>query len=324
MMIGFCKSSRENRKEFVLASLPYICMLIYFALFTENPFIQGKGNSWSIFKLMQYYFAMAAPYMAIFMAGAIGNARKFLVGVVVVAFIAFNIHNTLYYEQILAGSMKNYVGRTENPIEAYYALYEKYGNERQTIALYDVPIKHRQMVTYFLKDVPLVSDWESDDYFGHIPIGPKELHGGINLIYDLSDGENVAGLVERDAALAFAAGFYEAEMSGEKYWHWSRKESNLDIARYKSGTEYLMQCEIWGNGQQEQILNIYSNTGELLQTLVLRPNEVAAIAITVGEQVDALRFKCDGEAMMNENDPRELAFAISNYRIKKIDGKNPH
>ena len=321
ILIGFCKNSRENRKEFMLVSLPYLCMFIYFILFTENPFTQGKVNSWSVFKLMQYYFALAAPYMAIFIADAIGNVRKFLVGIAVAVFIAFNIHNALYYEQILAGSMKNYVGRTENPIEAYYALYEKYGNKRQVITLYDVPIKHRQMVTYFLKDVPLVSNWDSDDYFGTIPIVPKELYGtGINLIYDLSDGENVAGLVERDIGIVFSDGFYATETYEEKYWNWSRKESILNIARYKCDGEYLLRCDIWGNGRQEQILNIYSNTGELLQTLALRPNEVAAIAITVDEQVDALRFQCDGEAIMNENDPRELVFAVSNYSIEEING----
>lgn len=318
VVIGFYKSGKENKKEFFLVSMPYLLMLLYFAFCTENPFCGGKGNSWSIYKLMQYYFVMAIPYISMFIAEAAGKIRKSVFAAAIIIFVTFNVYNLLSYENTLSESMEKFVGRTSDSIEEYYSLYEKYGNTQEIITLYNIPQKHRQMITYFLKNARLLSDWESDGYYSNIPATPKELYGtGINLTYDPLDRKSIAGLVARDADIVPAEGFYETERYGEEYWNWSKRESELNIFYYAVDEKYTLRCEMLGTNQEEQKINIYSNAGELLQTVKIEPNETTTISIDIDEYVNTLRFECSGEIIKFENDPRELMFAISNYSIEK-------
>ncbi len=194
---GWLKCEKEVKRDFVFVSLPYFLMMLYFIFFTENPFAGGKGNSWSIFKLIQYYFIIASPYAALFIGKSISGKRRWVGGAGVLIFVLFNVSNAVNYGKTLCDVMKAYVGNKEPPMEEYYELYERYGNFDGVIALRGAPDKHRQMLTYFLKDVSLISDWRTDEYFHSIPEYSEELYDSdICLIYDLENENNIAGMVE--------------------------------------------------------------------------------------------------------------------------------
>lgn len=317
-VLGYIRSDNGNKKDFILVSFPYLLMFTYFCFFTENPFVEGKGNSWSIYKLMQYYFVMAIPFISLFISNALEKAKKMVVIGFVVLFGSFNICSILVYETTLAASMEQFVGNIEKPINAYYSLYERYGDSKEIITLYNVPQKHRQMVTYFLQDVQLLSDWESDGYYSIIPENPKDLYGsGINLVYDISAKENTAGLVEREIDITLNSGFYDTESDGNTYWNWSKKESELSIARYTTGGACTISFDMFGTNQKENSVAIYTDAGILLQKVELIPNQRTAVTILVDEDIDAIRFEFVGEVIAQDNDPRELAFAIANYSVAK-------
>ena len=168
-------------------------IFIYFVFFTENPFIGGTTNTWSVFKLVQYYAVLLLPFIAIFFVQSLKKYPKIILSSIMV-FVIFNVYQGINYTKQLAGDMKMYVG-TETPLQEYYNLYYEYGNCQQTVELINVPIKHRQMITYFLKDTELVSDWSTDDYFSIIPLGEEEAQ--ICLYYDNADINATAGLVQK-------------------------------------------------------------------------------------------------------------------------------
>lgn len=190
---GYRKSDKNIKYYYGLCTVPYIMIFIYFVFFTENPFIGGTTNTWSVFKLVQYYAVLLLPFIAIFFVQSLKKYPKIILSSIMV-FVIFNVYQGINYTKQLAGDMKMYVG-TETPLQEYYNLYYEYGNCQQTVELINVPIKHRQMITYFLKDTELVSDWSTDDYFSIIPLGEEEAQ--ICLYYDNADINATAGLVQK-------------------------------------------------------------------------------------------------------------------------------
>lgn len=318
IIIGFYKCDKLTKVEFLCVSLPYLLMFLYFMFFSENPFIGGKGNSWSIYKLMQYYFVLAIPYIAIFYTEATAKLNKWALGVSIFVFCVFNINNAIGYMDIISQNMENYVGKEENSIEEYYALWKKYGGVEEIITLYNVPQKHRQMVTYFLKDVKLLSDWNSDGYYNNIPMTSQELFGtGVNLVYNSNNENAIAQLVESDAEVRTGEGFYDMESSELEYWNWSQNYSVLDVIKYATEQEFILCFDALGvNQEKEEKLVISSETGKTLQEVNLRPGELENVTLIITEDVNRLYFEYSGENQSTESDSRKLAFAIKNYSIQ--------
>ena len=321
VILGLCKSEKEIKKEYFFISLPYVLIMIYFALFTENPFIGGKGNSWSIYKLVQYYFVAAIPYLAIFISEIVNKFNKKVVYISLSIFIVFNGKNAINYMEQLSYSMEGFVGKEENSILEYYKLYDEYGKSGQRISLYNVPDKHRQMVTYFLKDVELVSDWKSDGYYAIMPEVPDELMGtGIEMTYDLTKKENVAGLVECDAVLVMGEGFYNMETAEDSFWNWSQKESSISIVNDTLNEELLLNFEVFGlETNKVELVTVYSEEGQLLQSVEIVPNKVTSATVKIPKGVKKISFIYNGDTQSAEGDPRELAFAFRNYDIKAVE-----
>lgn len=316
-VVGAVKSDNVVRRDFISISIPYAIMLLYFIVCTENPFVGGRGNTWSIFKLMQYYFIPAAPFIAIFMSKFL-EKNKVLMSVFLIAFIIYNGVNGISYAEDVASNMENYVGKQEKSLEEYYKLYEKYNNSEDRYALNNIPLKHRQLITYFLKDVELVSDWKSDDYFGTIPEVPEELYvSAIPLTYDIHDENNIAGLVEKTDYIFWGEGSYAEEISEESYWRWCNKETELIIYNTdSSGVEFAFEVYALETLGQTETIKIYSGDGILLKEIFVTPNQLVINSIELEKGINTLRFVYSGSTHIPGNgDFRELAFAIQNYQI---------
>lgn len=319
VIIGFGKSKKSVKTEFICVSLPYVLVLLYFVIFTDNPFIGGRGNSWSIYKLMQYYFVAAVPYIAICISEILNKMHKAVIIVIIAGFAMFNMGNAVSYMETLSYSMENYVEESEESIYEYYKLYEQYGQSEQRIILHNIPDKHRQMITYFLKDVELISDWNRDVYYSVIPDMPQQLFNtGIHLTYDLDATGGVAGLVERDVNLEMGEGFYEQESDEDSYWNWSKKESTISIVNYTSN-DLLLCFEVFGiKNEETEELRIYSNNNELLQRVEVVPGELTNIKVNVPADMSEIHFSYSGDEVVSETDARELAFAVKGYTIQAI------
>lgn len=317
MIVGAVRSDKNVQRDFVCVSVPYAMMLIYFLLFTENPFVGGRGNTWSIFKLMQYYFIPAVPFMAIFISRWF-EKKKIVITVFVIVFIVYNGLNGVNYAKNIALVMENYVGRQEDSFEEYYRLSEKYNNSEKRYALTNVPLKHRQLITYFLKDAELVSDWDSDDYFGTIPKVPEQLYeSAIQLTYDLHDEDNIAGLVERVEYIIWGEGSYAEEYSEKDYWHWCNKEAEVIINNADmEAAKFEFEVYILGLESEAETIEVYMNDNILLKKIPVYANQIVNDSIELDRGMNTLKFIYSGETSIPGNgDYRELAFAIRNYNV---------
>jgi hypothetical protein len=268
---------------------------------------------------MQYWFIAFAPFIGICFSRFF-EKRKILLVLFAIAFIAYNGRNGIVYANTLAGNMENYVGKADNSLEEYYRLYDYYGSSEQSIALYNVPDKHRQMITYFLRDVDLLSDWSTDVYFSSIPSTEVDYdENSISLVYDVNEYDIVAGMSEKKCSLKFGEGFYDEECSGDSTWRWGQKEAVIEISYFSNDiNEVELKFEISANcpSNEEATVSIYTDKGVLLQNIGVNGNTKKEVTLELNRDIEKLVFVYNGNLYSGEaGDTREVAFMFSNYEI---------
>lgn len=209
LIVGFFRSPKKDKRndlqEFGVISLPYFLMLVYFSSVANNPFGTGIGNTWGIYKLAQYYFIIICCYLFAFYSNVF-QGKKIAGKICSILFPAFfcllSVWNTVNYSFSVTRPMYEYVGNTDNPILEYFELADMYKKEERTINLVNIPDTPRKLLTYFLRNNKLSSDWSSDGYFGIYGSGmdPKYDAQGVTLKYAPGDENSVAGMVPVDAS----------------------------------------------------------------------------------------------------------------------------
>lgn len=319
------RGAKKTEKSFVkkgfLLSIPYGAMALYFVFFTKNPFTGGRINTWSLFKLVQYYFVLLIPFIAVFLFNYIRGkkASRICSFIFILVFICYNGYNGIKYSESLTDVMKAYVGENTKPIDEYYKLRDLYNDSAKTISLVGIPNKHRQMVTYFLKETQLISDWKTDDYYNIIPADMEvtALPDSI-LKYEVENENATAGLIEESNTIVFGKGFYSEERDTNRVWRWGGKEAELSIESVSADKEYVeLQFEIYPyNTEEKQTVDIFDVSNKLIKSIEIEPNAVLQETIKVKPNTGSIRFICSGEGTQaGDNDNRELAFAISNYQV---------
>ena len=310
---GYKKSDKTVRYYYMICTAPYLVVCLYFVFFTENPFVGGKTNTWSVYKLVQYYAVVLLPFIAIFVIENLKKYPKILI-CIMGTFLVFNGYQGINYMKQLSNVMKEYTG-SDVPLEEYYKLYDEYGNSQETIELTGVPGKHRQMVTYFLKNVKLNSDWNTDGYYSSIPA--NEESSDMCLYYNKTDANAIAGLVKIENSLLFPNGFYEEERNEEgRFWRWGQQEAEIEPMVNKDVKEGIIEFDIFPyiGDETEQVVDIYSENGNLIQHILLKEGNLLHTSIIWTKEMGKLRLVYNGVATDTE-DGRSLAFAISNYTL---------
>lgn len=186
--------------ESIMVSVPFLVMLIYFEFFAANPFGEGAGNAWSIFKLLQYYSIIPFCYYFLYYGSAFsdgGSFNRILRACVPVAFIVLSVVYTTSFSHNITRQMVDYTG-SERPMQEYLALSERYEETDRVINLVDIPQQQRKLLTYFLRKNKLASDWTSDGYFSpYSPdMNPDYAPDGIDLVAGTASADSLAGVVE--------------------------------------------------------------------------------------------------------------------------------
>jgi len=152
--------------------IPFMVVLIYFMFFKQNPWNQSEmGQSWSIYKTIQYGFFLFPPMFAVAWHKAIYHRSKIIKYLTVLSsciYMVAGIGINIGYAHTTANIMAKYTGNYENPFFEYFKLKEEVMklNNGMPINL-EIPStaqKHRQLVAYFLKEIPLKADWRGDSY----------------------------------------------------------------------------------------------------------------------------------------------------------------
>jgi hypothetical protein len=161
----------KNVKSYLFElAIPFILAIVYFKFFKANPWNNSEmGQSWSIYKAVQYGFFLFPPAIAIALYQAMKAKR--LRYVTIAAFCAYlvvcvgiNIRFDKSCAQLMAASTGNY----QNPVSEYFKLRNVIENVNDHNAInLEMPLDvfgHRQLVAYFLQDMPVNADWSEDVY----------------------------------------------------------------------------------------------------------------------------------------------------------------
>ena len=225
----------------------------------------------------------------------------------------------------LAQSMQNYTGNENAPLAEYYQLEEKYRNITEPIELQNLPVKHRQMVTYFLRDHELISDWSSDVYFGTIPSSPEKTTPSLLLYYTTSDRNTIANLKEIEKSdetilFDFQEGFYEEENYVESKLRWSQENSSLKLYNY-TGKKIEVSFVCTSATEKGGKLLIETSNGEKMIDVDISPKKQEIVfEVDPNEEITKLFFTFYGESTVpDETDGRIRAFSIQNWEGEVIE-----
>lgn len=336
LVVGYLRNKKQDKsellKECMIVSVPFLVMLAYFTSFAVNPFGAGIGNSWSVYKLAQYYFPVIACYLFPFFASSFDGRKlvsKVLSIILLVGFIVLAVINTLTYSYNVTRLMYEFVGETENPIEEYVELADRYQDEERTINLIDAPEYQRKLLTYFLRDNKLTSNWSSDEYFScYGPnMDPAYDVTGITLKYAPKDPASVAGMVPVDAAYVRVIGSSgvgvtetQADMGS---WTWNDPTAEYTIANFTECSSVAVSFDIsCAASAPNASIEVFWNDQLMLSESVTnaeRRRVELSVDLGNGEQ-GTLRILYHGDTVPpSANDERALSVAVWNlnaYALK--------
>lgn len=322
-VINSLKVKKEISIYFVAILVPFFIISVYFIFIAKNPFVGGRGQTWSTFKLIQYYLPLILSFAAVFISSLTEKSYKTRL-LVFICIVGLGVLNTFYNLKLsysMVNEMRSYTGNSKNPIGEYYALAGEYRNTEKTINLVDLPQKQRQMVTYMLKGNRLASDWSSDGYFSSIwgLSNPQYDSNGIFLKFDTNNKKAVANLIKTDETvfMKYGKGFWGQEKVGNyNDFHWAVEDSELNVSNYSDSDFVKVSmnvCTPWALDNTDTIT--VTCDGKTLAKLPLsKEDNQLSLLLSYdhknGEYVKNIKFHYGGKVVKLINDDRKLAFNV--------------
>jgi len=334
---------RTAIRKLEVLGVPFAFLILYFMLAVPNPWHPGiTGQTWSVYKVVQYGFILFPPAFAVLWYRAFSLNRFWRRGSqgagIAVLVLMLAVFGASLNHQV--GPMKRATGNSANPIQEYYKMRDavkKSGDSTLNIVMSRDLQKHRQLVAYFLRDIKLISNWMDDGYIYPWLI-PSERERTpdpkVNtLIYNL-DKTNSAGLsiganmkVVTPGAFRwnFAEGWYDHEEDSHgNQWRWANKEAVIAINLGEvSVRQVFMEFEYQS---EADVLHIASDIDQL--TIQLKAGEWTPFSgtINVSATSNQLRFIKEHEGKVRPGgDTRKLGFAIRNLKVSGVkEASNPN
>lgn len=295
--------------EIVSITIPYIIMAIYYGFVAKNPYREGlRGNSWSIYKLVQYYTAFMIPYTAIFIAKAIKilNRKKFSI-LLAFVWILSNIGYGIRYGDYITKWACTLTGNAESPMDEYFALREKYKDYTGKLYLNNVNASHQLAIDYFLKEHEIYTIWgkEAVEYDGN----------GIVLTFNPSAHEKVANLAETDVWIDYGPEIYDLEYNDQESWRWASGTSYI-LFTPNTNEEYQVAFKLQTIKDNSNI-KVYLDQ-QLVYEGEVRSDTMKAISckVTPSNMRHEIKIEYAGESYVGEGgDIRTLAYRIIDFTI---------
>lgn len=330
LVVGFLRSKKADKykhlQEGAIMSVPYFLMLVYFSCVAKNPFGEDIGNSWSIYKLAQYYFVIVCCYLFVFYSDTFSGKNKVMKILKILFPVIFCIGalmNTVNYSYNVTRPMYEYVGDTENPIDEYMELARMYENENKVINLVSIPDTPRKFITYILRKNKLTSTWSTDGYFGVYGVGmdPQYDMNGITLKYEPRDEKSVGGMIPIDINyidIQDGTGVGTLETDGMESWTWNDESSTYTVINNTQSSDIKLSFETaCADNDANNMLEVYvedkcvasENVNgvekkEILLDMEIKPNESVQIR---------LEYK-GKKSVASLADSRELAISVWNIK----------
>jgi hypothetical protein len=321
----FLNKRSEGKKMLFATSIIFVLVIFYFLFFKRNPWNpQETGQNWSVMKAIQYSFFLIPPLVAFGVEG-LKKYSKLLMVIIFGFFIVLSINNNYKYALEMTQPMRYYTGNDKTPLKEYWKLKDVIENEKRPIyiSVPDSQNNHRRMISYFLQEKELISNWNSDGYY-HWKLEVPQRNDAVYLIYNPdAKGNSIANMkLVKDSLELITEGMYDPEENEYKNkWTWSPPKSKLIIVNgFQSSVTASIKFYLWDTNKNNTTnkLQIF-NDNKLIKEYIINngDNEKKQIELTLPPGPTNISFSYLGEAIKYEGEIRNLAFAIGDLEVIK-------
>lgn len=318
-----CKEKHSMVLDMLISFLPFFIMLLYFGFFTINPFGDGKGNKWSIYKVIQYSIVIILPYSGVLLS-SLWSRKKWMIGMLSILMTITSICNGIYYADLSVEPIRQLTGNRENPMGEYYKLYDTYKNCEKKIYVIGAPNTHRRLITYFLQKNKLMSDWGTDDYFYvYHDFIPEYKEDGLVLYYNPYCENPIANfekIQQFPIMIEWGEVFFSQESNDTDTWNWcSEGEGIIEVKSYSHEQNIKIYLELSCVEPSMTDIVISNESGGVIKTIsvnnqVREPVEIP-LDFSDGE-CQKLFFSYEGSGLQTETG-RTITFGLWNVTVKE-------
>jgi hypothetical protein len=317
-----------------------ICAWLYFRYASASPWAAGTGQSWSQFKISNWV-SLSLLFLvicAIVLASNGGSLRRFAVLGCLLLWQASGLAWNYVLADYRTRGIRQETGFDHAPFSAYLQI-------RSAAGLADGPIylsmggshqKSRQMVTYFLADRPLVSDWSDDGYlFPWIPEAERTyaVQPSMWTLSAASTGPlrameqriGTIGLLPAPRVqLLQVTGGYTEEIEGSSNWRWT---PHLLEYHYRAMGASPLQARarfVYLPASAGRLLRLEVREGapRMIETIAMQPAWTPFVSpdfeVHAGEF--SLIIECDQPPVrLSQADPRAAACLIKNLLLETVE-----
>jgi len=320
-----------------------ICAWLYFRYMSPSPWNEGIGQSWSQFKISNWasLFLLFVLTCAIALASRGGRLSKSIVFGGLLLWEGSGLAWNYVLADYRTRAFRQETGFDYAPFASYLQIRAVAGLAAKEPIYLDLGGQHhknRQMLTYFLTDRPVVSDWSDDGYiFPMLPEAERTyiIQPSMWIITATNAGRLGAG-EQRVGALGFlraaslrthliqVVGGYAQENAGASSWKWTPhrleyryKVLGADPLRLRARFTYLPAS----SGRHVR-MQVSESTPRTIETIPMQPGwtAVTAPSFEVHSSEFSLIFESDEPPIrLGPADSRTVGFLIKDLSLEVVE-----
>jgi hypothetical protein len=320
-----------------------VCAWLYFRYVSPSPWNEGIGQSWSQFKLSNWasVFLLFAFTCVAALASRPGRLTRFLVIGGLLLWQGSGVAWNYVLADYRTRAFRQETGFDQSPFASYLqvrTVARLAANDPIYLALGGPHQKNRQMLTYFLMDHPVVSDWSDDVYlFPMLPeaqrtysIQPSMWTIAMANTATLRAGEQRVGTIGflRAASLRTqllqVAGGYAEESAGASNWKWTvhrleyrYKVLGNDPLRLRAHFVYLP-----ASGGRHLRVEVSESQPRTIETIAMQPTwtSEAPPSFEIHSPEFSLIFESDEPPIrLSPTDSRTGGFLIRDLSLEAVE-----
>jgi hypothetical protein len=316
---------------------------LYFRYLVSSPWEAGVGQSWSQLKLTNWVAPFAITIVGCgWCALATGTRlQSLLAASCAVLILGAGASSQPRLARLRSDSIKTGTGKAHSPFAVYEAVRDSLARLAPDEIIYlDLPeplYKHRQMLTYFLSDRSLASDWSGDGYlFPWLPSTERTIPRSTAkwlLVHSSAFATSAGGqrwgnfilkpMPSRRVALLSVSGGYGGESDASGWWHWAKGHLEFRL-RVEGKLPALMRLR-W-----TQLPAAHARTSVVLVSGLAKP--LAQVLMRAGwsqfvsepfevstPEVSVRITDSDPPLQISASDPRLVSFLVKNLELEPVE-----
>jgi hypothetical protein len=326
-IIAIYRLSKKNvlkHSTWLSAVIIFAITFIYFDFFVKNPWLPGvTGQSWNMFKVVSWVYPILILGVG-YGISRLKNKALIIAPLLIMVCIYVSLKSYPFYiDQALLA--QNFT-QSKHPFKTY-TNFADVVQQLDIIQPIEILTDNRQkkILAYYLHPTPVFADWRGDPYLANLPSKAQNIN--INQPHlkivdqDILVIDNARSLpantVLIDSTMSYLKyfnNFYDLEISAGGKWRWSKGEGLICFNSYKEQVVKISSSIAVTKVPASVTVQVSGNKPVhfLIEKSDWVPIEFVA-KLTQGD--NKIEFTTDAKPIKIGEDPRLLAFALSNLKI---------